>query len=529
MPQVVTDQHIVKGQKQNGFPMRKWKISLNGVNANGEEEQLPYIEHVEYVLHHTFEQPIRKVYDYPFTLQEKGWGEFDMKIQLHFVDKATQPHVLDHDLNFQLSHYEVSHTLTFKPDLKASFLKLLKPASDYHSDSQISSNDSGAEGIAHKRRRDALAKENAKRIKEDRSSDDDTNDSSASDNEWGDKGIDVVQLAEKFQLLDTEDLLEVVKLVKANQTPDMYVKEDGEGPALKHRSSSSLPRSAAARVEIAEVLRSYQASIGEIFCDLRTSMETINSTTASAATTFHDVAKETGKTLQSFNQTTALSLEAVGKLAREHWDAEVPAAERRAQGRGQSHHQPSSPSATQGHLKFSAPSPSSSELQPNMKRRRVQFEDLDYCTRDTPVTSSMDEPPRPQKKRRSIRSSFSFPADTSRNSIQTTLAAVTSESRGKIEQEEAIFEAHDELDRPMSGEAIHEELDRHMVDNEMQDVDMSSHGTQEIQESGIDEMDHTLHQLSLQRSHQQITDGFRMARLTIAQERPRVRDLVRSR
>ncbi|KAF9965945.1 hypothetical protein BGZ73_001214, partial [Actinomortierella ambigua] len=117
---------------------------------------------------------------------------------------------------------------TFKPDLKVSFLKLLKPLSDYHSDSHVSSSDSTAEGIAHKRRRDALAKENNKRIKEDRSLDDDTNDSSASDNERGDKGIDVVQLAEKFQLLDTEDLLEVVKLVKANQTPDMYVKEDGE-------------------------------------------------------------------------------------------------------------------------------------------------------------------------------------------------------------------------------------------------------------------------------------------------------------
>ncbi|KAF9276589.1 hypothetical protein BGZ68_009912 [Mortierella alpina] len=151
MPQVITDQHIVKGQKQHGFPMRKWKISLLGINANGEEETLPYVDHVEYILHHTFEQPLRKVTEYPFELQEKGWGEFDMKIMLHFADKSTAPFVLDHDLNFQTGHYEIAHTL-----------------------------------------------------------------------------INIQVLAQKFQELEPDDLVELVKLVKANQTADMYVKEDGE-------------------------------------------------------------------------------------------------------------------------------------------------------------------------------------------------------------------------------------------------------------------------------------------------------------
>jgi hypothetical protein len=57
--QVITDQHILKGQKENGFPVRKWKISLMGINANGEEESLPYVDHVEYILHQSFEQPLR--------------------------------------------------------------------------------------------------------------------------------------------------------------------------------------------------------------------------------------------------------------------------------------------------------------------------------------------------------------------------------------------------------------------------------------------------------------------------------------
>ncbi|KAG0285687.1 hypothetical protein BGZ98_005363, partial [Dissophora globulifera] len=173
--QVITDQNIVKGQKQHGFPMRKWKISLCGVNANGEEETMPYVDHVEYILHQTFEQP------------------------------------------------------TFKSDLKPSFVRLLNLPVSNVSD-RDSSNDSAGDNATHKRRRDVLMKEKAKRIKDDQSSDDDSRaDSSAagSGDEWNDK-IDVHLLAKKFQLLQPEDLVDLVQLVKANQTADMYVKEDGE-------------------------------------------------------------------------------------------------------------------------------------------------------------------------------------------------------------------------------------------------------------------------------------------------------------
>jgi transcription initiation factor IIF auxiliary subunit len=52
-----------------------------------------------------------EVTEYPFVLQEKGWGEFDMKIMLHFVEKSVPPFVLDHDLNFQQNHYEIPQTI----------------------------------------------------------------------------------------------------------------------------------------------------------------------------------------------------------------------------------------------------------------------------------------------------------------------------------------------------------------------------------------------------------------------------------
>lgn len=77
---------------------------------------------------------------------------------------------------------------TFKPDQKASFLKLLNlPAT--HASQRESSNDSTGDAASHKRRRDALVREKAKRVKDDRSSDDDSQSSSAaaSGDEWGDK------------------------------------------------------------------------------------------------------------------------------------------------------------------------------------------------------------------------------------------------------------------------------------------------------------------------------------------------------
>ncbi|KAF8953277.1 hypothetical protein BGZ52_000340 [Haplosporangium bisporale] len=222
---VITDQNIVKGQKQHGFPMRSWKISVVGVGSDGEEQRLPYVDYVEYILHHTFEQPLRKVTDYPFALQEKGWGEFDMKIMFYFVDKSVAPFVLDHDLNFQKNHYEVIHPIPFKSDMKPSFLKLLAQGARPASDSEH-----GGESSSHKRRRDGAHKEKSKRARESRSTDDDSHDDSSSAGSGDDEieRVNVKQLAKKFQLLQSEDLLELVKLVKANQTPDMYVLEDGE-------------------------------------------------------------------------------------------------------------------------------------------------------------------------------------------------------------------------------------------------------------------------------------------------------------
>lgn len=57
----------------------------------------------------------------PFKVEEEGWGEFDLGVTLHYVEKEGQKE-LTHDLNFQESRYESPHKLV--PTL-SRFLEIL--------------------------------------------------------------------------------------------------------------------------------------------------------------------------------------------------------------------------------------------------------------------------------------------------------------------------------------------------------------------------------------------------------------------
>ncbi|CAG8482216.1 6494_t:CDS:2 [Paraglomus brasilianum] len=126
---LVTDQEIAKDLKPvEGLPRRRWAVALYAVDDTGVDRDLSYVDQVEYHLHPTFGDWKRVVRKPPFTLAEKGWGEFDMKVILYFVDKSIPPHELEHDLNFSKPHYEVLHTLIFT-DPKPTFRRLLPPGS----------------------------------------------------------------------------------------------------------------------------------------------------------------------------------------------------------------------------------------------------------------------------------------------------------------------------------------------------------------------------------------------------------------
>ncbi|KAL9558411.1 hypothetical protein MBANPS3_000911 [Mucor bainieri] len=120
---------VIKGhgaKSNDGHPWRNWKITL--VAMDGEREvkgKLAMIlDHVEYILHPTFEEPRRVKKEEPYVLQEKGWGEFDMRVVLYFTDNITDPQVLLFDLNFALPNYSITHSVEF-PNASPELVKLL--------------------------------------------------------------------------------------------------------------------------------------------------------------------------------------------------------------------------------------------------------------------------------------------------------------------------------------------------------------------------------------------------------------------
>ncbi|GAB5586334.1 transcription factor TFIIF complex subunit Tfg3 [Umbelopsis nana] len=63
----------------------------------------------------------------PYTLQEKGWGAFDLRIIIHFVDNLIAPQLMWFDLNFAQEAYSVIETLTFESPPE-EFLAILNAA-----------------------------------------------------------------------------------------------------------------------------------------------------------------------------------------------------------------------------------------------------------------------------------------------------------------------------------------------------------------------------------------------------------------
>ena len=54
----------------------------------------------------------------PFRIQEEGWGEFDMTIEL----TADKSYHIQHDLNFAQNRYESKHVIVSPPpDSKTKF------------------------------------------------------------------------------------------------------------------------------------------------------------------------------------------------------------------------------------------------------------------------------------------------------------------------------------------------------------------------------------------------------------------------
>eukprot|EP00727_Mastigamoeba_balamuthi_P003621 m51a1_g13256 putative yeats family protein isoform 3 (206) ;mRNA; f:996-1689 len=108
MKGVVMSKPIVTGTVAYALPnpqsdrTHRWTCYLRGLQH---EDLSPIIRRVEFVLHHTFENPKRVIESPPFLVTEHGWGEFDIAITIYFVEAAMEkPITLYHPLKLFERH-----------------------------------------------------------------------------------------------------------------------------------------------------------------------------------------------------------------------------------------------------------------------------------------------------------------------------------------------------------------------------------------------------------------------------------------
>ena len=73
-------------KKKGSYDYYDWELYLDE-----DESTLKNIDHVVYILHETFPEPIRTVSepDSKFAVQARGWGEFDVGVQVVYKDGST--------------------------------------------------------------------------------------------------------------------------------------------------------------------------------------------------------------------------------------------------------------------------------------------------------------------------------------------------------------------------------------------------------------------------------------------------------
>lgn len=71
------------GKKADDFQSHQWILYLRGPNN---EDISRCIEKVVFQLHASFAQPVREYTHPPFEVTEKGWGEFEAQIRIHWKD-----------------------------------------------------------------------------------------------------------------------------------------------------------------------------------------------------------------------------------------------------------------------------------------------------------------------------------------------------------------------------------------------------------------------------------------------------------
>lgn len=195
---LVTTQRVTDDPPEvEGFPMRRWEISIYLVGPDGEDMPASCFDKAIYMLHESFGKRMKQTFKSPpFAITEKGWGEFDMSITLVPIGSPKGgDQLIQHDLNFQQERYESTHSVTFR-NPKGELLEALRQSGSV-GDAGTTNGASGA------------AKPEKKRQKQNRN-------------------VDMEKLAEALPQLAEDDLLQVVQMVHDNKSEETYTKNDVE-------------------------------------------------------------------------------------------------------------------------------------------------------------------------------------------------------------------------------------------------------------------------------------------------------------
>jgi YEATS domain-containing protein 4 len=83
------------GKKADELQTHEWTLFLRGPNH---EDLSPVISKIIFQLHPSFAQPTREITEPPYKVTERGWGEFEAQIHIHWKDPTEMTTILNHTI-----------------------------------------------------------------------------------------------------------------------------------------------------------------------------------------------------------------------------------------------------------------------------------------------------------------------------------------------------------------------------------------------------------------------------------------------
>lgn len=112
------------GKKADEFQTHEWTLYLRGPN---QDDLSLVVSKVVFQLHASFAQPIRELPQPPFEVTERGWGEFEAQIKIHWKDVTEKPTVVSTYLLFLFQNilYRTIQMILFVVLVKSMYLVLV--------------------------------------------------------------------------------------------------------------------------------------------------------------------------------------------------------------------------------------------------------------------------------------------------------------------------------------------------------------------------------------------------------------------